>query len=56
MISMTVKLGEYKGHPTISLSKEGDDEHPFTFGLSKAKLIIANMEDIKKFIEDNPSK
>lgn len=53
---MTVKIGEYKGHKTITLLEEGKEEpdkFPFSFGLKKAKLIIANIDDIKKFIEEN---
>ncbi len=52
---MAVKIGEYKGHKTIALVEEGktDDKFPFSFGLKKAKLILANFEEIKKFIEDN---
>ena len=54
---MTTKIGEWKGNKTISLISESDDEskgfYPFTFGVNKAKLIIENIDDIKKFVEDN---
>jgi hypothetical protein len=52
---MPVKIGEYKGHPTISLLKDEEDMRPFTFGLGKAKLIIDNLDEIKKFVEENGS-
>ena len=54
---MVTKLGEFKGNKTISLMSESDDEskgfYPFTFGVNKAKLIIANFDDIKAFVEEN---
>jgi hypothetical protein len=50
---MAVKLGEYKGHPIISLLKDENDARPFTFGMGKARLILDNLEDIRKFVEDN---
>ncbi len=50
---MPIKTGEFKGHPTMSLLKDESDEHPFTFGLTKAKLIIDNIEAIKEFVQSN---
>lgn len=47
-----VTIGEYKGSPTISLPT-GNPKFPFTFGLTKAKLILTYLEDIKKFVEEN---
>jgi hypothetical protein len=41
-----VVVGEYKGHPTITLPCNGKG---FTFGLSKAKSILEHIEDIQKF-------
>lgn len=52
---MPVKIGEYKGHKTISLMKSDDDQYPFTFGLGKAKLIVDNIDEIKKFVKENES-
>lgn len=43
--------GNYKGNPTITLGSEG--KYPFTFGLSKAKLILENVEAIRRFVEEN---
>jgi hypothetical protein len=45
------KVGEYKGNPVISLFRDEDDRFPFTFGLSKAKLILENIDEIRKFVE-----
>ena len=50
---MATKLGDYKGHPIISLLKDETDQRPFTFGLGKARLILDNLDDIRKFVEDN---
>ncbi len=54
---MVTKLGEFKGNKTISLISASDDEekgfYPFTFGVNKAKLIIENFDNIKKFVEEN---
>ena len=52
---MTAKLGEYKGHKTISLEEEGLI-YPFSFGLNKAEAIISNLEAIQKFVTDNQPK
>lgn len=40
--------------PTIELRAEGA-RFGFTFGLSKARLIVENIDEIKKFVEDNIS-
>jgi hypothetical protein len=50
---MAVKLGEYKGYPIISLLKDENDARPFTFGTGKARLILDNLDEIRKFVEDN---
>jgi len=49
---MTVKYSEYKGHPVIVLINE-DSEFDFTFGVSKARLILDNIDAIRQFVEDN---
>ena len=52
---MATKIGEYKGHKMIILTEEGNesDKYPFSFGVKKAKLILDNIEEIKKFVEEN---
>lgn len=42
----------YKGQRVISLKKAADDEYPFTFGKNKARLIIENIEEIKRFVAE----
>lgn len=50
---MIANVHEFKGHPILVLSKKEDDKFPFRFGVSKAKLILEHLEDIKKFVADN---
>ena len=45
--STIARVGSYKGNPTISLN--ADAKYPFTFGLAKARLILAHLADIEKF-------
>jgi len=53
---MLVEKTEYKGQPVLILKRNENDKYPFSFGLSKARLIIEGFEDIKKFVEENDSK
>jgi hypothetical protein len=46
---MAHKIGSYKGNATISLNP--DSRFPFTFGVAKAKLILDNLDAIRKFVE-----
>ncbi len=48
-----IERGEYKGKPLIVIKRSEDDKYPFSFGLSKARLILENIEEIKKFVEEN---
>lgn len=48
-----IEKTEFKGKPVISIKRSEDDRFPFSFGLSKAKLILENIEEIKKFVEEN---
>ncbi len=48
-----VERTEFKGKPVIILKRNEEDKFPFSFGLSKARLIIENIEEIKKFIKEN---
>jgi hypothetical protein len=50
---MTAERSEFKGKPTLVLKRSEDEKFPFTFGLSKAKMILDHLEDIKKFVEEN---
>ena len=49
---MAATRDTYKGHKIIKLSKDTDDKYPFSFGLAKAELILANIEEIKAFVAD----
>ena len=53
---MAVERTEYKGQPVIVLKRNDNDKYPFSFGLSKARLIIEYFEEIKKFVAENDNK
>jgi hypothetical protein len=44
-----VSFSEYQGKPVIELKKDAGDRYPFSFGLAKAKLILENIEEIRRF-------
>jgi len=44
---------EFKGNKLIVLKRSEDDSYPFRFGLSKAKLILQHIDEIKSFVETN---
>ncbi len=46
-----VEYKEFKGNKIISLRRDENDKFGFSFGKSKAKLIVENFEAIKKFVE-----
>jgi hypothetical protein len=48
-----VEISEYKGKPVIILRRSEDDKYPFSFGLTKARMILENLEEIKKFVDTN---
>jgi len=48
-----IERGEFKGKPLITIKRNEDDPYPFSFGLNKARLIMENIEEIKKFVEEN---
>ena len=45
-----VEESEYKGNKMIVLRRSAEDRYPFQFGLSKAKLIIDAVEEIKAWV------
>jgi len=53
---MKFERTEYKGQPVLILKRNDNDKYPFSFGLSKARLIIEGFEEIKKFVAENDSK
>ncbi len=48
-----IEKGEYKGKPIMIIRRNEEDKYPFSFGVSKAKLMLENIEEIKKFVEEN---
>ena len=54
---MSIKVSSFekdgKKFPTIELRNTDAGKFGFTFGLSKAKLILENIDDIRQFVEDN---
>ena len=48
----TVTVGEYKGKPTISLPTD-NPKFPVTFGLAKAKAILAHIDEIDAFVREH---
>ncbi len=48
-----IERSEYKGKPILVIKRDEDDQYPFSFGLTKAKLIVEKIEEIKKFVEEN---
>ena len=51
-----IEKTEFKGKPVLILKRNADDKFPFSFGLGKARLVIDNFEEIKKFVEENEEK
>ena len=48
-----IEKGEYKGKALLIIKRNEEDKYPFSFGLGKAKLILENIDEIKKFVEEN---
>jgi hypothetical protein len=47
-----IERSEYKGKPLLVIKRDENDKYPFSFGLSKAKLILENIDEIKKFVSE----
>jgi len=47
-----IKRTEYKNNTILVLMRNEEDKYPFSFGLGKAKLILENIEEIKKFVKE----
>ena len=45
-----VQESEFKGNAMIVLRRTEEDRFPFQFGLSKAKLILESVEEIKAWV------
>lgn len=46
-----VTESEFKGNAMIVIKNSEDDQFPFQFGVKKAKMVLENIEEIKKFVE-----
>jgi len=46
-----VSESEFKGNPMIVIKNDEEDKYPFQFGVKKAKLVLENIDEIKKFVE-----
>ncbi len=51
-----IERSEFKGRPMLVIKKSEDDKYPFSFGTAKARLIVENIEEIKKFLAENEGK
>ncbi len=51
-----VERSEFKGKPVLIIKRDENDQYPFSFGLNKARLILENLDEIKKFVEDGETK
>lgn len=51
-----VERSEFKGNPIIILKRDENDKYPLSFGLGKARLIMENVDEIKKFVEEYTKK
>lgn len=51
-----VEESEFKGNKMIVIKNSEDDQYPFQFGVKKAKLVVENIEEIKKFVEKYDNK
>ncbi len=50
---MVAERSEYKGKPLLVLKRSEDEKFPFSFGITKAKMILDHVEEIRKFVEEN---
>jgi hypothetical protein len=58
-MKVVIERKEYKGNPTVSIRKDTEemDRYPFSFGMGKAKLLLAALKQepdfLEKFVEEN---
>ena len=48
-----VERTEFRGRPILVIKRNEADKFPFSFGVSKARLILDNIDEIRKFVEEN---
>ena len=52
-MKVVIERGEYKGNDVISIRRDTEemDRYPFTFGASKAKLLLQALKQEPDFLE-----
>ncbi len=54
---MSARIGTFekdgKSYPTIRLNAGDDGKIFLSFGVTKARLILRHVDEIKKFVQDN---
>ena len=53
VLNITTLETEWKGSKMIAIKSHDGDKFPFQFGLRKARLVIACIEEIKSFVAKN---
>ena len=48
-----VERSEFKGKPVLIIRRDENDKYPFSFGMTKAKMILENIDEIRRFVSDN---
>jgi len=53
---MVATIGSFKAkngtsYPTLTLKAREEDKYGFTFGKQKARLVLENLDEIRKFAE-----
>ena len=48
---MIITEAVYKDKPVLVLKRTEKEKFPFSFGVSKAKSILASIDEIKAFVE-----
>lgn len=51
MQDSTITESEYQGKPVFVIKRAEGDKYPFTFGIRKAELILAHVEEIRAFVQ-----
>ena len=48
-----INESEFKGKPVIHIKRDEEDKYGISMGVTKAKLVIENIEAIKDFVAKN---
>jgi hypothetical protein len=49
---LLVERGDFGGKPTISIRRGQADKYPFTFGLAKARVLLAVIDDVRQWVSE----